>query len=1317
MTEQQKVQLNPAYHVTPPESFTFSTPVFWSKWKQRFDRFRFASGLNKQPDEEQVNALIYFMGEKAEEIFTSFDLSDADRINYDVVIKKFTDHFIVKRNTIFERAQFNQRTQREGESVNDFITALYSLAEYCEYGTLHDELIRDRIVVGIKDKNLSEKLQLDSELTLNKVIERVRLSESVKKQQESLNCDKSSIQAISNVHKPKLNKSYFSKPKHSGKNVFEKNCGKTKETEHCKWCGKQKHERKFCPAKDAKCIKCSKLGHFARVCCRTDKKSEVSFLGTIGDSSEINTAIEWTVPIRYKNDVINFKIDSGADHTVIPTSIRMSIFKNAEVMKPDKKLCGPDGSSLKLRGKLCEEIRYGNKTTKEVIYVIDGLQHCLLGKPAIQAFGLGPKIQEICTVNPKKKFPELFRGLGRIEGCYEIKLKADSVPFAISAPRRIPIPLLKKTENEIKSMVSTGIIVPVTKPTEWCAPIVVVPKTDGNVRICVDLTELNKCVQREFHPLPSVEYTLNLLTGAKYFSKLDANSGFWQIPLDEKSSYLTTFITPFGRFRFLRLPFGISSAPEHFQRRMMQLLEKTPGTVCHMDDILIWGNDQAEHDQRLNIVLETLKNAGITLNERKCQFSVKRVKFLGHIIDEDGIHPDDDKVTSIKDYPPPKNKTELKQMLGMANYLARFVPNYAEMLSPLTAMLSNKNEFVWGTTQEKAFQTWKNVLTSNPVLKIFDPQKTSIVTTDASSYGIGATLRQEQENGDPCVIAYASRTLSSTEQRYAQIEKEALAIAWGCEKFRDYLTGTHFRLETDHKPLIPIFSKKNLDDLSPRLQRMKLRMMRYSFSIFHTPGKKLYAADALSRKPQERQKEADELEEELDVYVRMVTSSLPASTNRLKEIRRFQQSDPTCKALEKLVLEGWPSKKNVESSCVPYWHHRYEISVQDGLLMKGCRLIIPACQRGEVLKQIHEGHLGITKCRARARTSVYWPGINKEIEEMVKECAKCIKEASNPHQPLMPSEFPERPWEVVGMDLFKLNGMWYLIVTDYYSRYPEIAKLDRLTSSEVINHVKSIFARHGIPDIVRTDNGPQFEPINSSEFSEFSRTYGFRHITSSPRYPQSNGFVESAVKTIKLRLKKSEDPYLALMTYRATPLENGSSPAELLFNRRIQTTLPIAKSQLIPKMQDKSQLERKEEERIQKQTTNYNKRHGARNLSDLNPGDTVWVTDRRSTGRITHKTDHPRSYIVQTGKKNFRRNRKHLIPSRDFQPETDELDDLDPKKNTPGVPNPVGSHSPSSQVVSTDKGKYASHLSSGTPPAPYVTRSGRVVRAPERLDL
>lgn len=268
-------------------------------------------------------------------------------------------------------------------------------------------------------------------------------------------------------------------------------------------------------------------------------------------------------------------------------------------------------------------------------------------------------------------------------------------------------------------MQALGVISPLTEPTTWCAPMVIVLKPSGAVRICVDFTELNRYVQREWHPIPAIEYTIGMLRGANTFSKLDANSGFWQIPLSEGSKEFTTFITPFGRFYFNRLPFGISSAPEHFQRRMGQVLSGQEGVVCHMDDVLIWGATQAQHDERLRAVLDRLRTAGITLNRYKCEFSVTQISFLGHSIGNNEVRPDKQKLDAVTEMPHPTSKTELRRVMGMANYLARFVPCMAEVLQPLSLMMSSRQDFVWGPTQEAASKKWKNLLSSDPVLGIY----------------------------------------------------------------------------------------------------------------------------------------------------------------------------------------------------------------------------------------------------------------------------------------------------------------------------------------------------------------------------------------------------------------------------------------------------------------------------------------------------------------------------------------------------------------------------------------------------------------------
>ena len=342
---------------------------------------------------------------------------------------------------------------------------------------------------------------------------------------------------------------------------------------------------------------------------------------------------------------------------------------------------------------------------------------------------------------------------------YQIKLKNDAKPFALSTPRRVAIPLLKAVEKELKRMEELGVIKKVEEPTEWWVGMVVVPKANGKVRICVDLTNLNKSVKQERHPLPAVYQILAQLSGAH------ANSGFWKISLDSQSAKLTTFITPFGRFCFHRLPFGITSAPEHFQWRMSRMLEGIPGVLCMMDDVLVHRRTQEEHDERLTLVLSRLQVAGITLNQEKCKFSQTSVGFLGHVVDHTGIQPDPEKIAAITHVHTPKNVGDVRRFLGMINQLSKFSPNLAEETQPLRELLSKERAWVWGEPQELAFCRLKKILTNAPVLAHFDPNRETIVSADASSYRLEAVLLQKQENGEFQPVAFISHLMTPTEQR------------------------------------------------------------------------------------------------------------------------------------------------------------------------------------------------------------------------------------------------------------------------------------------------------------------------------------------------------------------------------------------------------------------------------------------------------------------------------------------------------------------------------------------------------------------------
>ena len=376
-------------------------------------------------------------------------------------------------------------------------------------------------------------------------------------------------------------------------------------------------------------------------------------------------------------------------------------------------------------------------------------------------------------------------------------------------------------------------------------------------------------------------------------------------------------------------------------------------------------------------------------------------------------------------------------------------------------------------------------------------------------------------------------------------------------------------------------------------------------------------------------------------YVELVVQSLPATPTCLERIRTAQNQDPVHAQLKEYCVQGWPAKNKLSKELQPYHVFAGELTVVQDLLMNGNRLVIPPVMQPEILGKLHAGHLGIVKCWDRAKQSVWWIGLCKQVQDIVTNCNICVQQRDNPTEPMIATEPPQRPWESVATDLFQWNGSNYLLVVDYFSRYPEIARLNNTTSHGIIEHMKSIFSRHGIPEVVTSDNGPQYA---SEQFADFAQAYGFQHKTSSPRYPQSNGEAERSVKTIKGLLTKSKDPYLAVMEYRATPLFNGCSPAQLLMGRRIRTTLPVHPSMLEPQWPDLASVCAKERQYKQQQKANFDRHHNARELPALKQGTEVWVRDMKQTGTVAEKAQTPRSYVIQTEDGMLRRNRRHLVP-------------------------------------------------------------------------
>ncbi|CAB4000247.1 retrotransposon-like family member retr-1 [Paramuricea clavata] len=504
--------------------------------------------------------------------------------------------------------------------------------------------------------------------------------------------------------------------------------------------------------------------------------------------------------------------------------------------------------------------------------------------------------------------------------------------------------------------------------------------------------------------------------------------------------------------------FEICTNLEVFQKRISQHLDDLEGVATEIDDILIWGSDEQEHDARLEATLQRCEEINLALNVDKCKFNVNEVSYCGHNFTKDGVKPDESKIKAIQDMPTPSSKKEIERLLGTVNYLAKFVPNLATITAPIRELLKKDIEFYWSHEQTKAFDEIKEILTQQPVLKFFDPTKPVIVRCDASQNGLGAVLIQEEQP-----IAYA---------------------------FNAYTYGVKVLVENDHKPL-EIILKKSLHDAPLRLQRMLLRLQKYDFTYKHKPGKDLVVADTLSRAPLPITD--SELEKEISCYVHM---------------------------LKKTVLSGWPdTKRETPVKIKEYWHCREEISEIDGILLKNEKIIIPSSFRPEMLEKIHAGHMGTEKCKKRARDVLYWPGMNSQIEEMVLKCPTCLEyRPSNQKEPMIVQPTPTIPWDTVATDLFYWNNSNYLLVVDYFSRYFEIAKLPDIKSSTLVTYMKSIFARHGIPREVKSDNGPQY---TSQEFGKFSQEWNFQHTTTSPYHPQANGLVERLVQTVKNLLNKA----------------------------------------------------------------------------------------------------------------------------------------------------------------------------------------------------
>lgn len=881
-------------------------------------------------------------------------------------------------------------------------------------------------------------------------------------------------------------------------------------------------------------------------------------------------------------------------------------------------------------------------------------------------------------------------------------------------------------------MVKLDVIKPETEPTPAVSPMVVV-RQKGKLRICIDPSDVNKNILRRHFPLSTIEEISADIKGSEFFALLDCTKGFWQIKLSKRTQKILTFATPWGRYSFKRLPFGVSSAPEIFQEILTNLLSKFKNVRVSIDDIFIHAKNRKELHKTVSEVIEVLKISGFKLNKNKCIFEAKKLKFLGHIVSAKGLEADPEKVEAIQAMKTPTNKKELQRLLGMITYLNKFIPNMSDLTNPLRDLLHKDTSFTWEFHHEEALSKIKQVLLSPPVLRLYDVNKPVTLTVDASSKNLGAALLQE---GQP--VAYGARALTKSEQNYPQIEKEALAILFGCKKFHEYVYGKTLTVESDHKPLETIF-KKNIQSAPARLQRIMLNLAPYSPNVMFKKGTEIPLADFLSRDCDASKLRYDQ-EENLKVAV-----ILPISLDAKGELIQATEEDPHLQLLLKTIMHGFPERADeLPAELRHYFNFKEELTYLKGLIFKGEKIIVPKTQIPRMLRSIHQGHLGIQSCLRRARQSLYWRGQYDDIVKLVSGCSVCEQtQRDNTKGTVLVKRIPTLPWQIVASDLFELKGKTYLVICDSYSGYLDFQQLKSQSSCEVIEQFKKWFSAHGIPEVLETDNGTQYM---SKEFKDFQKEWRFNHVTSSPHHHQGNGLAEKTVQTAKNLLKKcsidKSDVQLALLNWRNTPRNDSlGSPNQRLFSRITRSPIPTTDSNLKPKI---VQGVTSELERLRKKQANYSNKHTKQPVNyELNDKVRHKVAHRQWEGaRVIEKPESlPRSVIIQTDQGQIlRRNFSHLhktqadlaSSNRVVLPETKYADkpaevQVQAQAQSPAAHKSLAASTPTSPKpnVNRDTSKscldqqenHSQQSNTSNQPTQRSSRFGRVIKPINRLDL
>ncbi len=1375
-------------------------------WQSYSERLLLYFEANEIALERRVPAFLSLIGTLAYGVVKSLSapVKPSDRILGEL-IDMLNGHYTPQKSVICERFRFHKRIQSATETIPQYIVALKSLGQDCDFDRSLHERLRDQLVVGIRNSATQKKLLGEpNTLSFEKAVQIAVSMELAARDCAELNrattgtFEDSGRASVSGVHK------LFDKRPQRGE----------RQVKRCYRCGNESHLANVCRHKDTVCGQCNKVGHLRKVCRSAGSQGQTSDRGSDGvtrshnvnfrsnnnnfrntvnsmsvehdgnsgdqqvmddDLSEClshlfairdTSDIIW-VPVMVEGQVLNFELDTGSKASVITECVYRSRYSHLDLQQSNMTMRTYTGEKVEALGMLSVKVRNNGNEEILPLQVVKGVGPPLLGRQWLTFVTLdwdklssGLHHSTNSAAHPGEleeiliQHCDVFSSeLGKIKDIKaHLSLKEGSSPKFMKA-RPVPYALRDRVNDEISRMETAGIITKIPH-SDWATPIVPVIKPDQTVRLCGDFkSTVNPVLNVNQYPMNKIEDMFAKLSDGDKFSKIDLAHAYQQMEVDDESRTLLTINTPKGLYQYNRLAFGIASAPAIFQATMDQILQNIPRVLCHQDDILVTGQNDREHLDNLTAVLDRLQQYGLKVKREKCRFMVDSVTYLGHIIDREGLHTCQDKVQAISNAPRPNNVAEVRSFLGLVQYYAKFLPNLSTIVNPLNRLLQKDVVWKWSDQCDRAFTQCKQMIASPRVLTHYNPKLPLRLACDASSYGLGAVLSHIMPNGCERPIAFASRTLNKAEQRYAQIDKEAAGIIFGVKKFHQYLYGMEFTLITDHQPLTALFAPdRAIPSLAAaRLQRWALILSSYHYTIQYRASKSHANADGLSRLPLHNKISDDkDIADEVELFHVKHFEALPVSVS---DIRDSTRKDTVLSAVFDAVTNGWDNEHSKVTALQPFHSRRHELSVHQGCVLWGIRVIIPSKLCKPVLDELHEGHMGIVKMKSVARSYMWWPGIDKDIETQAKSCTGCQQVQHMPTPaPVHPWVWPSAPWRRIHLDFAgPFLSQMFLIVVDAYSKWPEIIQMNSTTGEATIRAVRKLFATYGLPTSVVTDNGPQFI---CEDFEHFLKMNGVKHILSAPYHPATNGQAERVVQAFKRAMKAATSDtgsiqkrceQFLLMYRSAKHCTTGESPAKLFLGRELRTKLDMLKPDIRLEMMSK------QEKSMAFPDTSRT----------FQPGEDIWLRNYDSSGykwvpgSVT-SADGARHYTVQAGEKIHRRHIDQLregsqhselehydrdscltdtraMTTPEQSPEIDITDNTSGNPSIPDMSTPTGgsssasNHTPSGPaMVWGSSPNAANHTPSGpamvcapSPSAevPVLRRSSRTRGVPDKLNL